>query len=77
MTIDLWWPKLAPATREWLIANNGDVVTTSLMAQIEAAGGPATSDPWWSEQEGSPGRCMPDEAVDWIEQTANAEEAQG
>lgn len=74
MTIDLWWPKLSTATREWLTANNGDVVPALLMVEIEAAGGPSASDPWWCEQEESTGRCMPDEAVDWIEETANAEQ---
>jgi hypothetical protein len=71
MTIELWWPKLRAETRQWLMANNGDAVPTSLMAEIEAAGGPAISDPWWSEQEGSAGRCMPDEATEWIDETAN------
>ncbi|HVN11304.1 MAG TPA: hypothetical protein VMT69_04370 [Kineosporiaceae bacterium] len=73
MTIELWWPRLRPETRQWLIANNGDTVPDSVMSEIEAAGGPARSDPWWSEQEGSAGRCMPDEAVDWIEEIANEE----
>ena len=73
MTVDRWWPKLPTGTREWLTANNGDVVPASLMAEIEAAGGPAARDPWWLEQGGSTGRCMPDEAVDWIEEAANHE----
>lgn len=77
MTIELWWPQLPPGTREWLMANNGDAVPATLVAEIEAAGGPAASDPWWSEQEGSTGRCMPDDAIDWIEEAANAEGTAG
>ncbi len=73
MTIDQWWPQLRAETRQWLMANNGDAVPTSLMAEIETAGGPAVSDPWWLEHEGSAGLCMPDEATDWIEETANDE----
>jgi hypothetical protein len=75
MTIDVWWPRLRAETRQWLMANNGDAVPAPVMAEIEAASGPARSDPWWSEQDGSAGRCMPDEATDWIEQAANAETA--
>jgi hypothetical protein len=74
MTIELWWPRLRTETRQWLMANNGDAVPAPVMAEIEAAGGPAPSDPWWSEQEGSAGRGMPDEATDWIEKTANDED---
>ena len=71
MTIELWWPQLRAETQQWLMANNGDAVPPSLMAEIAAAGGPGMSDPWWSEHEESAGRCMPDEAIDWIEETAN------
>jgi hypothetical protein len=73
MTIDAWWPRLRPETRHWLTGNNGDAVPVALMAEIEAAGGPAVSDDWWSEDDASTGRCMPDEATDWIEETANDE----
>ena len=73
VNIDVWWPRLRDDTREWLVANNGDAVPTSVMADIEAAGGPAPSDPWWSDDPEADGRRMPDEAVDWIEEAANAE----
>lgn len=73
MTIDQWWPRLSAETREQLAANNGDIVPAALKAEIEEVGGPAASDPWWEEQDGSDGRCMPDEAVDWIEAWANGE----
>lgn len=75
MTLELWWPRLSVETRRWLVANNGDAVPAPLRAEIEAAGGPAVSDEWWSEQEGSPGLCMPDEVTDWIEELANLEGA--
>ena len=71
--IELWWPRLRAETQQWLMANNGDAMPAPLMAEIEAAGGPAVSDPWWSEQEGSVGGCMPDDAIDWIEETGNDE----
>jgi len=71
MTMEVWWPKLPAQTRGWLIANNGDTVPEEVMAEMAAVGGPAGSDPWWSAAEGSAGRSMPDEAIDWIEEIAN------
>jgi len=44
MRIEEWWPKLDPATQEWLIANNGDVVRPTVLGEIAAAGGDVTSD---------------------------------
>ena len=73
MTIEEWWPKLRPATRDCLIANNGDVVPAAIVEEITEAGGPAKSDAWWVIQDGSAGLCMPDEAIDWIEEVANEE----
>jgi hypothetical protein len=73
MSIEVWWPKLRPGTREWLIANNGDAVPATIIDEIEAVGGPARSDGWWVDQGGSDGSRMPDEAIDWIEEIANAE----
>ena len=73
MPIAQWWPELRQQTRDWLIANNGDVVTASIVAEIAEAGGPATSDAWWVTDEEAPGPVMPDEAIDWIEATANEE----
>jgi len=73
MPIAQWWPKLQPQTRDWLIANNGDVVPPPVVAEIAEAGGPATSDAWWVMDEEATGPVMPDEAIDWIEETANEE----
>ena len=73
MTIEAWWVRLRPETRTWLIANNGDAVPPLLAAEIAAVGGPATTDAWWVEVDGSLARCLPDDAVDWIEAAANDE----
>ena len=73
MSIEMWWPKLRPETREWLISNNGDVVPGRIIQEITEAGGPSESDVWWVRQDDSAGLCMPDEAVDRIEEIANEE----
>ncbi|MFF1827964.1 hypothetical protein [Paenarthrobacter sp. NPDC058040] len=72
MTIQQWWPKLSAASREWLIDNNGDAVRPDIVDEIAAAGGPDAADPWWAAGE-TDGRYFPDDAVDWIEETANLE----
>ena len=73
MTIEAWWPRLRTETREWLIANNGDAVPSLIVEEIAAQGGPAVTDAWWANVDGSPGQGMPDEVVDWIAEVANYE----
>jgi len=75
MGIEQWWAKLQPSTQEWLIENNGDVVPPAVVAEIAQAGGPAGDDSWWASQGETPGHYFPDEAIDWVETTANDEEA--
>jgi hypothetical protein len=72
MSIQSWWPGLRPSTQDWLLANNGAAVPESMLAEIQAAGGPSPTDPWWVPQDPS-GLAMPDEAVDWVEELANEE----
>ena len=73
MPIEVWWPRLRPGTREWLISNNGDAVPARVMDEIAAVGGPAQADGWWVDEGDSAGFYMPDDAIDWIEEVANAE----
>jgi hypothetical protein len=73
MSIEAWWPRLQPATRDWLIANNGDVVPTPIVEEITRAGGPVRSDPWWVSEDETTGLTLPDAATDWIEEIANDE----
>ncbi|WP_406633567.1 hypothetical protein [Pseudarthrobacter quantipunctorum] len=76
MGIEQWWTKLQPSTRQWLINNNGDQVPAAIVAEIAEAGGPASDDSWWASQDETPGHCFPDDAIDWVEATANEEEPQ-
>jgi Methyltransferase domain len=73
MAIEVWWPRLQPATRAWLVANNGDAVPAPIVEEIVHAGGPGRSDAWWVAQDGSADARMPDAAIDWIEEIANEE----
>ena len=74
MTIETWWSRLTSETRDWLIANNGSPVPTAVVKEVEQAGGPALSDPWWTTaDDGSSEVLLPDIAVDWVEEIANGE----
>ena len=67
------WPRISHETRDWLIANNGDAVPASVTEEITRAGGSVATDAWWVGQNGPAGFSLSDEAVDWIEEVANAE----
>ena len=71
-TID-WWPKIDQATRDWLIAHNGEALPEGVLAKIIAAGGTLTADAWWIGEEGADGFYLSDEASDWVETVANDE----
>ena len=73
MSIEQWWPKLKPSTREWLIDNNGDAVPAEVLREIEDAGGAAASGAWWVGESGPSGFYFSDAAVDWIEAVGNGE----
>jgi len=64
MSIEQWWTKLQPSTREYLIDNNGDVVPAEVVAEIAEVGGPESTDSWWANQNGAPGHYFPDDAID-------------
>jgi hypothetical protein len=73
MSIEQWWPKLKPSTREWLIENNGDVVPAEVLREIGDTGGSVASGAWWVGESGPAGFYFSDEAIDWIEATGNGE----
>jgi hypothetical protein len=73
MSIEDWWPKLMPTTREWLIENDGDAVPAKILVEITAAGGSVASNAWWVGQAGPYGFYISDEATDWIEAAGNGE----
>lgn len=72
-SLEEWWPRLSQATRDWLIANNGDAVPVSVTEEITRAGGLVATDAWWVGEIEPTGFWLSDEAVDWIEEVANGE----
>jgi hypothetical protein len=71
--MEVWWPKVTAQTRDWLVANNGDVLPPPVVEDIVRAGGAVTSDAWWVGQHGPSGVYLSDAAVDWVEAVANGE----
>ncbi len=62
-----------PSTQQWLINNNGDVVPPNILDQITAVAGAPTADASWVGETAPEGFFLSDEAIDWIEETANDE----
>lgn len=75
MRIENWWPLLDPSTQQWLINNNGDVVPPAILAQITAVAGQPTAEASWGGDSAPEGFFLSDEAVDWIEETANTDDS--
>ena len=68
-----WWTSLDAATKDWLVAHNGEALPARIVAKVVAAGGDVTSNAWWVGELGTDGFYLSDEAVDWIEAVGNAE----
>lgn len=68
-----WWPKLDSEAQAWLIEHNGEVIAEDVVNKIAAAGGVVTSHAWGIGDQTPEGIYLSDEAVDWIEETANGE----
>ena len=82
MNIAEWWPHLDQSAREWLVAHNGEVVPEKVLDQIIAVAGAPTVGATWvggisdDDQDDVEGFLLSDDAVDWIEQFANGEDAE-
>jgi hypothetical protein len=73
MGVEQWWTRLDEPSKQWLIDHNGEALPSEVATKIVAAGGPVKSDAWWSHEDGPSGIYLPDDAIDWVEATANGE----
>ncbi|MBG0741808.1 hypothetical protein IV500_20865 [Paeniglutamicibacter antarcticus] len=48
MPIEKWWSLLDAASKDWLIANNGDALSSDIIATLEAASGEVEPNASWS-----------------------------
>lgn len=70
-SIEEWWPRLSRETREYLVANNGDALSEAVIEEIGRAGGCVEGR--WADEDSSDRLRLSDQAVDWVEAVANAE----
>ena len=73
MEITEWWPQLDADSQAWLIAHNGEAVAPEVLSRITAVSGSIASTQSWVGERGADGFFLSDDAVDWIETTANDE----
>ena len=74
MSIEHWWPRLRPETRDWLTEHNGEPLPAEVLEEITSVGGEPTSEAWWVGEQRPDGLHLSDAAVDWVEAVANGED---
>lgn len=67
------WPRLAASTQEWLTGNNGESLPDDILAEILTVTARQRDPRWWAGDSHEGETQLTDEAVDWIEKTANGE----
>lgn len=67
------WPRLASSTQTWLIEHNGEPLPDDIVGAILIATSGQKDPRWWAEESREGETQLTDEAVDWIEETANGE----
>ncbi|SDD81622.1 hypothetical protein [Auraticoccus monumenti] len=73
MEIAEWWPSIPEATRDWLVAHNGEPLPEDVVEAVVRAGGVRSTGSRWVGEDGPDGLLLSDDAVDWIEAVANGE----
>lgn len=71
MDLPTLWPRLDMQTRDWLMAHNGEPLAPAVADALTLANGGSADTSWFSDHEDG---VLTDEAVDWIEGIANAED---
>lgn len=74
MNIAEWWPRLSGEVQDWLVEHNGEPLDPSVRAEVVAVNGGVLEPGWWSGESVDGQSELTDEAIDWIETWANAEE---
>ncbi|GAA2495151.1 hypothetical protein [Terrabacter carboxydivorans] len=73
MSIETWWWAVAPETREWLVAHNGEPLPDAVTEDILGVASPVDRDAWWADLDDSGRLGLSDAGVDWVEAVANDE----
>jgi hypothetical protein len=73
MSLDVLWPLLRQESRDWLVAHNGEALSTLVLDDLERVGGSVPPDGWWVGENGPEGFHLSDAGIDWVEEVANGE----
>lgn len=73
MDMSQLWPRLAPSTRTWLIEHNGERLPDDIVEEILDVTAGQRDPRWWAGDSGEHETQLTDQAVDWIDETANGE----
>ena len=67
------WPRLATPTQAWLMEHNGEPLPDDILTEILTVTEGQRDPRWWAGDSHAGETQLTDEAVDWIEETANGE----
>lgn len=67
------WPGLATSTQTWLIEHNGEPLPDDVLGEILTVTAGQRDPSWWAGDSYEGETQLTDEAVDWIDETANGE----
>ena len=67
------WSRLTTSTQTWLIDHNGEPLPEVIVEEILTVTAGQRDPRWWAGDSGQGETQLADEAVDWIEETANGE----
>ena len=67
------WPRLAKSTQTWLIEHNGEPLTGEVLDEVLRVTAGRRDSRWWAGDSDDGETLLTDEAVDWIDETANGE----
>lgn len=73
MDISQIWPRLATSTQTWLVNHNGEPLPDDILDEILTVTDGRRDSRWWRGDSPQGETQLTDEAVDWIEETANGE----
>lgn len=67
------WPGLATSTQTWLTEHNGEPLPGDILSEILTVTAGQRDPRWWAGGSREGETQLTDEAVDWIDETANGE----
>lgn len=67
------WPRLDTSTQTWLTEHNGEPLSDDILNEILTVTAGRRDPSWWAGDSLEGETQLTDEAVDWIDKTANGE----